>query len=148
MYDQIAADAVLKNVPSALPYCLSDQRPTQGHYFACYPPKIADDTPVIVFLHGFGGNFLFYAYLLKEAFPDTVILLPSWGGSWRDGTLQYLDDMAADVKRRKSLDVQRPCLMAISAGGPAGFRLYNERPDRFSGYVALASAPSRRSCRS
>ena len=38
--------------------------------------------------------------------------------------------------------VRKPCLMAISVGGPAGFRLYNEQPDRFSCYVSLASAPS------
>jgi hypothetical protein len=142
VYSRISADALFKNVPSALPYCLADTRPAQGHYFAYYPPKVADDTPVIVFLHGFGGNFLFYAHLLKEEFPDAVILLPSWGASWHDGTLQYLDDLYADVKRRKSLTVRRPCLMAISAGGPAGFRLYNQRPDGFSCCVAIASAPS------
>jgi predicted esterase len=142
VYGSISADPLFKNIRSALPYCLADKRPSQGHYFAYYPEKAGDDVPVIVFLHGFGGNFLFYTYLLKEEFPNAVILLPSWGASWHDGTMQYLDDMYADVKRRKSLSIHAPWLMAISAGGPAGFRLYNESPDRFSCYVSLASAPS------
>ena len=114
----------------------------RGHYFAYYPEKVTDQTPAIVFLHGFGGNFLFYTYLLKEEFPKAVVLVPSWGASWGDGTMQYLDDMYKDVKRRKSFSVRKPCLMAISAGGPAGFRLYNAKPDRFACYVSLASAPA------
>jgi predicted esterase len=141
VYGNIAADALFKNVHSALPYCLSDKRPSEGHYFAYYPEKPTDDTPVIVFLHGFGGNFLFYTYLLKEEFPKAVVLLPSWSGSWQDGTMQYLDDMYKDVKRKRSLSIRKPSLMAISAGGPAGFRLYNEHPDRFFCFVSIASAP-------
>lgn len=142
VYGSIAKDPLFQNVPSALPYCLADKRPSQGHYFAYYPPKVAADTPQIVFLHGFGGNFLFYAYLLKEEFPDAIILMPSWSGSWYDGTMQYLEDMYKDVKRKKHLSIDKPWLMAISAGGPAGFRLYQERPDRFSCFVSIASAPS------
>jgi pimeloyl-ACP methyl ester carboxylesterase len=56
--------------------------------------------------------------------------------------MQYLDDMYKDVKRKRSLSIRKPCLMAISAGGPAGFRFYNEQPDRFSCFVSIASAPS------
>jgi pimeloyl-ACP methyl ester carboxylesterase len=141
VYGSIASDPLFKDVPSALPYCLGDKRPSRGHYFAYYPQRVTDDTRVIVFLHGFGGNFLFYTYLLKEEFPNAVALLPSWSASWHDGTMQYLDDMYKDVKRKRSLSIGKPCLMAISAGGPAGFRLYNEQPDRFSCYVSLASAP-------
>ena len=142
-YSSIAADPLLGKIPSALPYCLSDERPKRGHYFACYPPKFNADAPVIVFLHGYGGNFLFYTYLLKEEFPDAVILVPSWSASWHDGTQQYLDDMYSDVQRRKSFTVRKPRLMAISAGGPAGFRLYNQQPERFSNLVSIASAPAR-----
>jgi surfactin synthase thioesterase subunit len=141
VYGRISSDALFKDIHSALPYCLADKRPSQGHYFAYYPEKAGDDTQVIVFLHGFGGNFLFYTYLLKEEFPRAIVLLPSWGASWQDGTMQYLDDMYQDVKQQKSLSIRKPCLMAISAGGPAGFRLYNEHPDRFACLVSLASAP-------
>lgn len=141
VYGSIAADPLFKDIRSALPYCLSDKRPSEGHYFAYFPGKVAEDTPVIVFLHGFGGNFLFYTYVLKEEFPNAVVLVPSWSGSWHDGKMQYLEDMYKDVKQRGTLPTGKPCLMAISAGGPAGFRLYNEQPDRFSCFVSIASAP-------
>ena len=142
VYASISADPLFREIRSVLPYCLAEKPPAQGHYFAYYPPKIGDDTQVIVFLHGFGGNFLFYMYLLKEEFPKAVILLPSFGASWRDGTMQYLDDMYKDVKRRHALDIRKACLLAISAGGPAGFWIYNQHPNRFSCLVSLASAPS------
>lgn len=141
-YSSISSDALFKNVSSALPYCLADKRPTHGHYFAYFPKSVTDATPVIVFLHGFGGNFLFYTYVLKEEFPNAIVLVPSWGSSWHDGTMQYLDDMYKDVKLKRSVSIHKPCLMAISAGGPAGFRIYNEKPDAFSCYVSIASAPS------
>src|SRR5205807_2475525 len=35
----------------------------------------------------------------------------------------------------------RPWLMAISAGGPAAFTIYNSAPTKFSGLVSLASSP-------
>ena len=142
VYAAISADLLFREVHSVLPYCLAETPPAKGHYFAYYPQKIGDDTQVIVFLHGFGGNFLFYIYLLKEEFPKAVILVPSFGASWHDGTMRYLDDMYKDVKRRHSLDLRKPYLMAISAGGPAGFWIYNQHPDRFSCLVSLASAPS------
>jgi pimeloyl-ACP methyl ester carboxylesterase len=48
-----------------------------------------------------------------------------------------------DVEQRISLSIRKPCLMAISGGGPAGFRLYQAGPERFSCLVSLASAPPR-----
>jgi hypothetical protein len=141
VYRSIDNDPLFRNLPSALPYCLSDKRPTKGHYFAYYPAKLTEKTPVIVFLHGFSGNVQFNAYLLKEEFPDAVILLPSWGISWHNGDLQYISDMLKDVREKKSITISTPILMAISAGGPTGFRLYNENPDYFSCFISLASAP-------
>jgi len=101
VYANISADALFSTIPSALPHCLSDKRAKQGHYFAYYPPHASDKTPAIIFLHGYGGNFQFYIYLLKEEFPASIVLVPSWGASWENGTMQYLDDMLADVKRKE-----------------------------------------------
>jgi len=33
VYGSIASDALFKDIKSALPYCLSDKRASQGHYF-------------------------------------------------------------------------------------------------------------------
>jgi pimeloyl-ACP methyl ester carboxylesterase len=68
-------------------------------------------------------------------------VLPSWGASWYDGTAQYLDDMQKDLLRRRRITLGKPWLMGISAGGPKGFQLYDAQPQRFAGYVSVASTP-------
>ena len=81
--------------------------------------------PVVLFLHGYGGNFQFYTWVLKEEFPDAVILTPSWGMSWHRGSATYLKEMIADAEKQVGVSLDRPWLMGISAGGRGGFALYN-----------------------
>ncbi len=141
VYKKIYADPAFSKLPSALSYGFSTVQPEYGHYFMCRPETLPDDPLVIVFLHGFGGNFQFYLWSLHEAFPDAILLTPSWGMSWQNGSLQYLQDMLTDVQRRLKMDVEVPWLMGISAGGRGGFRIYNEAPDAFQGFVCIANAP-------
>lgn len=62
-YLDILKDKQMQGVPSALAYCLSDKSPNYGHYFIYLPAKIEASTKRIVFLHGYGGNFLIYIYV-------------------------------------------------------------------------------------
>jgi len=96
----------------------------------------------IVFLHGFGGNLMLYTWLLKEEFPNALILAPSWGASWYNGSMSYIEDMLRNAERRTGAIINSPLLVGISAAGPAGFRIYNANPTAFCGYVCLASAPN------
>jgi len=140
-YAKIAADPAFRNVSSALPYCFSTEKHDTGHYFLYRPAKIPRDPTCIVFLHGYGGNFQFYTWVLKEEFPDAIILAPSWGAGWASGSAKYVEDMLTDAERRLDVQLGKPWLMAISAGGRGGFLIYNETPADFSGYVCLASLP-------
>ena len=140
-YTKIIPDPAFRNTPSALPFCFSTKRQTTGHYFLYRPEKIPDNPVCIVFLHGHGGNFQFYTWVLKEEFPDAIILAPSWGVSWARGSTTYLKDMFADAEHRVGVNLSKPWLMAISAGGRGGFLIYNQMPTGFSGYVCLASLP-------
>ena len=140
-YSKIYADAAFSNAPSALPYCFSTTKPTSGHYFLYQPEKIPHDPTCIVFLHGYGGNFQFYTWVLKEEFPDAVILTPSWGISWHRGSTTYLKDMLADAERRTGVRLRKPWLMGISAGGRGGFLMYDQMSNVFQGYVCIANAP-------
>jgi len=140
-YRKIGADPAFADVPSALPYCFSTTRPKSGHYFLYRPKEIPKEPTCIVFLHGYGGNFQFYTWVLKEEFPEAVILAPSWSVSWYRGSATYLREMLADAEDRTGVRLARPWLMAISAGGRGGFLIYNRLPETFSGYVCLASAP-------
>ncbi len=142
VYLNIAHDEAMRRVPHSLAYSYQSVTPTQGHYYAYWPEHVTPDTPSIIFLHGFGGNFLYYTWLLKEEFPDAIILLPTYTYSWFDGSLDYLREAEADFEaRHPGVAIDDPWLIALSAGGPAGFRLYNAAPDDFAGFVCLASAP-------
>ena len=140
-YSSIYADGAFSNTPSALPYCFSTTKPTSGHYFLYRPDTIPEDPTCIVFLHGYGGNFQFYTWVLKQEFPNAVILTPSWGISWHRGSTTYLKEMLADAESRIGVRLPKPWLMGISAGGRGGFLMYNQMSDRFRGYVCIANAP-------
>ena len=141
VYSKIYADAAFSNAPSALPYCFSTTKPTSGHYFMYRPDKIPENPMCIVFLHGYGGNFQFYTWVLKEEFPNAVILTPSWGISWHHGSASYLKDVLADAEPRTGVSLSKPWLMGISAGGRGGFLIYNQMSNVFQGYVCIANAP-------
>src|SRR6185436_6433100 len=59
-YASMAADPSFAKLPSALPYCYATEKETNGHYFLYRPEKIGPEPLIIVFLHGYGGNFQFY----------------------------------------------------------------------------------------
>ena len=140
-YLNILKDKQMQGIPSALPYCLSAQSPNYGHYFIYLPAKIQSSTKRIVFLHGYGGNFMFYIYVLKKAFKDSIIIIPSWGSSWSHGNYRYLQQVYADIETKFSIKIKRPVLMAISAGGGFAFKQYNKSPKRFKSLISFATCP-------
>lgn len=141
VYGAIAADPLFAQLPSALPQAVSQDAARPGHYFLYAPSRLEPNARVIVFLHGFGGNFQFYLWLLKSAFPEDLIICPSYGIAWsRDGGA-YLDEVLTHVAQRFDIADKKPWLMPISAGGPAGFSIYSAAPVKFSGLICLASCP-------
>jgi predicted esterase len=141
IYARIAEDPDFDNVQSVLGQTVSQDPARGGHYFLYCPSTLAPDARMIVFLHGFGGNLLFYLKLLKDNFPNDVIVLPSYGIAWSAEGRAFLDEVLVDVRQRTG-SKQTPWLFALSAGGPAGFSFYNDTPDQFNGLICLASCPT------
>lgn len=141
-YTSLARDPSFAGLPSALPFCFSAIRPTNGHYFLIRPATLPREPQVLAFLHGHGGNFQFYSRVLKEQFPEAVILAPSWGLSWARGDAAYLREALADASRRLGTRLDRPWLIGLSAGAYGGFRFYADSPAAYRGYIALAGLPS------
>lgn len=141
-YTAIAKDSSFVGVPSALSYCFSTAKPTNGHYFLYKPTNLTNQSRCIVFLHGYGGNFQFYIWALKEQFPDVLILAPSWGMSWAKGDGAYLQGMLADAEIRSGLHIRDPWLIGLSAGGYGGFSIYAADPGRYKGFISLAGVPA------
>ncbi len=141
-YKAISDDSQMKSLPSALPYCLSAEQPAFGHYFLYVPEQVSEPTKTIVFLHGFGGNFLFYLKVLKSEFPDHVLVLPSWGASLANGNSKYIREVFDDIQQRYSITIRKAHLMSISGGGAISFQVYSSNSVWFTDLVVLASMPA------
>lgn len=137
-YDAIGVDPACRGLPSVTHRLV--ERQTMGHTFLYEPPGKARGT--VLFLHGWGGNWHLYLWALKQALPEYAIVAPTWGISWYDGPEAYLDAMWSHLQKVAPEVSQTSWLMALSAGGPGGFRLYNRSPQRYHGYVCLASMPT------
>ncbi len=141
VYKEISEDAAFSKLKSALPYCFATKPHSKGQYNIYLPAGADKDSEVIIFLHGYGGNFIYYTWVLAQEFPGAIVLVPSCGVSWEQGKAGYLKDMMADTDKHLEFELARPWLFALSAGGPAGFRIYGEEPGTYKGLVSIASAP-------
>ena len=150
-YGSIARDPGFEDVRSSMPWCLAGVGVDKGDGFVFIPASRMSDqsgkdpAPAIVFLHGYGGSLLWNLWALKESFPDYAIVMPSGGIAWadQDPTVvhQYLTAMIDEVQSRHAIRLDTPWLVALSQGGPTGFRLASARPEAFRGFVGIATAP-------
>ncbi|MDB6003532.1 MAG: hypothetical protein JWR15_519, partial [Prosthecobacter sp.] len=90
IYAEIGAVPEFTAVGSALPsiyreICFEEFR--DGHYFHYIPARVdrSKPTPTLVFLHGSGGNFKAYIWLLSKVADELgiAVIAPSFGmGNW------------------------------------------------------------------
>lgn len=151
IYEQIARDTEIEELPSALPYCLSGTMAGGLHTFLHVPEDNAEKpAPLVVFLHGGVGNYKFYFYhLVKLARTNGfIVACPTLaGGKWREDRGRaicktLLDRITAEYR------VDRDCifLAGISDGARGAFSLAagDERSigsHRLRGLIAVAGTP-------
>lgn len=140
-YALIAKSEVYSSVPSALPYCFAEKRPSQGLALVHVPAGADAQTPVMVFLHGYGGSFLWYQHLLAEHFPQHVIICPAYGISPGTIPAEYVQECAQAVAARLGRTIVRPALVGLSAGGTGVCDVFVRHPERFERMACLASYP-------
>ena len=140
-YALIAADPVFKNTPSALGYCFSESRPKQGFATLYRPKKTNAQTPVLLFVHGYGGSFVWYAHQLAEWFPDHIIVCPAYGIDPSAVPAAYLDECLAAVAARLKHSLAKPTLVGLSAGGFGATRVYAANPTAYRQLIVLAAYP-------
>jgi len=140
-YRLIEQDAAFRTAPSSLPYCFSAQTPSNG-LAVIYRPKHTDaSTPCLVYLHGYGGSFLWDQHLLAEAFPDRIIISPAYGISSATVPLPYVTECLAVTARQLGHPLTKPTLVGLSAGGFGALRLYAKAPQTFSRAIIIAAYP-------
>lgn len=126
---------------SALAYCYSAQKPATG-LASIYVPKGANaESPVILFLHGLGGSFLWYQHYLSESFPHHLIICPAYGVNPATIPQTYVEESIAAASRRLGFAVSTPCLVGLSAGGFGVCRLYVAAPNFYSQMICLGAYP-------
>lgn len=125
----------------------------QGHLWLAVPPPAApgraDDPgpwPLVVFLHGNGGPFQFYAEVLARAAVSRgfALVMPTWGfGHWStDAGRARLAAAVEAVARQHPIDLSRVHLLGLSAGGIGAVEAFARDPARFRACAALSGAPA------
>jgi predicted esterase len=140
-YERIASSPAFSKIPSQLPYCYSEVRPTRGSALVQIPAGASPNSPAIVFLHGYGGSFLWYLHWLAEAFPDHIIVAPAYGICPADPPANYLCEAVAAASQRLGFRLRKPTLVGLSAGGFGACRAFLKSPESFERLVCLAAYP-------
>ena len=140
-YRDIESDEVFSGAPSALAYCYAASSPESGFATIYVPDTASEESNVILFLHGYGGSFMFYLHYLAAAFPDHIIVCPAYGISCSQIPSAYLQECQDAVSDGLGFGLKRPVLIGLSAGGFGGFREYVRTPDAYAGFICLAAYP-------
>lgn len=141
LYDEIEADPAWKGIDSCLPFCYDEKPDGNGQYVMIVPDGADAKSPVVVFLHGFGGNFQSQIELVSRHLPEAIVLAPSWRKTWREGSGDYVEDMLADAKQKLGHDLRKPTLIGLSDGGQAAFRIVGTHRKTYARMASLAMSP-------
>ncbi len=126
IYAKMEADADFHALGSVMPDVYDQvwgRHFDRGHYFLYIPPHLDRTTPApaLIFLHGAGGNFKAYTWLLSRVADERgmVLIVPSFGmGSWNaehgvPAVLAALNDAAKVIP----MDMGQVHLAGLSNGG-------------------------------
>lgn len=126
IYSEISADPDFTTVGSALPSIYREigaRDFRDGHYFHYIPASVdrSKPTPALVFLHGSGGNFKAYVWLLSKIADELgiTVIAPTFGmGNWeKKGGYETITRALADAGKHASIDPDHIHLMGLSNGG-------------------------------
>lgn len=126
MYAEISTDPDFTAVGSALPSIYREVgfgEFRDGHYFHYIPASVdrTKPTPALVFLHGSGGNFKAYTWLLSKIADELgiTVIAPSFGmGNWeKKGGYEAITHAVADAGKHAAIDPNHIHLMGLSNGG-------------------------------
>ena len=140
-YALIAKSRVYSGVESALPYSFAEKRPQEGLALVHLPMAADAHTPVLVFLHGYGGSFLWYQHLLAEHFPKCIIICPAYGINTSTISSEYVQECVQAVGGRLGRPVMKPVLLGLSAGGFGACDVFTKYPERFERLICMAAYP-------
>lgn len=141
-YADITFSSAFMLTGSAVPTCLSPE-PKGGHYFLHVARGADSSTPVLLLLHGYGGNLLYFPWAIWKTIPNAILIAPSWQINWSEGSFAdrrcYVEAVLADAAARIGISLQAPWLIPLSQGGPMAFNLAEAMPHAFSGLLGIST---------
>jgi pimeloyl-ACP methyl ester carboxylesterase len=140
-YQLLAATPEYAKATSALPYCFSERKPGIGLASVYVPDVATSATPSILFLHGYGGSFLWYQHYLSENFSNCIIICPAYGISAATIPQTYVAECIRAVSNRLGFAISTPQLVGLSAGGFGACQLYVSAPHFYSQMICLGAYP-------
>ncbi len=144
-FDQLykEARATLGEVPSRV---LDSWLFDRGHYWVVCPLS-SKPPPLLVFLHGSGGNFQAYPTLLmKSALKNQVaVVMPTYGwGQWsQPGAQVRIGEVIEETLRRyPALDRGRVIVAGVSAGAAGALEYWCRNSESLAGVIAVSGVPT------
>lgn len=116
-----------------------------GHYFHYIPPQLdrSKPAPALVFLHGSGGNFKAYIWLLAKVADQTgcTVIAPTFGlGNWeKRSAYDAITAAIRDAGKHAAIDPERIHLMGLSNGGKGVCLAESARGPRFASLILLSA---------
>ena len=148
IYAEIAQDAEFQNCGSALTTIYDEVTFTEfrdGHYFHYIPPTLdrTKPAPALVFLHGSGGNFKAYVWLLSKVADQTgcTVIAPTFGlGNWEKlGAYAATTAAIEDAGKHAAIDPDQIHLMGLSNGGKGVCLAESQAGPQFRSLIFLSA---------
>jgi predicted esterase len=126
IYAALEADPDFHALGSVMPEAYQEVRSTvsdHGHYFLYVPPSLDRNTPApaLIFLHGSGGNFKSYTWLLSKVADECglVLIAPTFGfGNWdAQSSPALIHAVLEDASNAVPIDMAHVHLAGLSNGG-------------------------------
>jgi predicted esterase len=115
-----------------------------GHLYQQVPVHASGERlPVLIVLHGFGGNHKSYPLAFEEfgAKNRFLVLCPSYGmGFYGDGCLEAIERVRAYAVGTLGADPERIYLLGYSNGGIGVFKAAAAHPDQYAGMILVSAA--------
>lgn len=141
-YADMARRTTFLGAGSAVPFCFS-ANPQGGHYFLHVPRGADPSTPVLMLIHGYGGNLLYFPWAIWKEAPDCILIAPSWQIDWSDGPFahrrDYIETALAHAADRSGFRLSKPWLVPLSQGGPTAFALAADSPQKWRGVLGIST---------
>ncbi len=115
-----------------------------AHYYLHIPnTKNLQDKEVIVFCHGYAGNWVLYSKLFAK-YADAIIIAvetPSFNGYFTKNTMSnIIKNIIPHAYMRTGIDYKKPHLVGLSNGGSAVNTTVTAYPNKFKSFTILSAA--------